>query len=118
LEKENPDISAGGVSVKTRTYTLMLYVTFNVSPDDTVLDPPVNAAAENKIPPVAAVSPTFVTPDPPVTTMFPVIVAEPVIEKDVVVADFEPEDAAVQPTLKRVLDVMIPDVISVTVGEA
>ncbi len=91
-------------------------MTFSTSPLDTVFAPPAKFAAEKRIPPAADVLPGVVTPDPPVTSIFPVIVAEPMIENEVVVADFEPDADADQPTARRAA--MTELVTSVTVGDA
>ena len=85
-----------------------------MSPEVTDLLPPENVAELNRIPPAPAVLPT-VDPDAvAVTSMFPVIVAEPMILNVVVLADLVPADAATQVTVGRVATVAL--VISVTVG--
>lgn len=87
-----------------------------MSPFETFFDPAEKAEELNKIPPDAAVLPTVLAPELPVTTIFPVMVAVPVMENEVVVADLAPPEAALHPMVTRVLDVMMPDAISVTVG--
>lgn len=94
----------------------MEYVTLSESEFATVFDPPENAAALNRTPPLAAVLATVVTPDPPATTILPVIVAEPMMENAVVAADLEPDEAAVQVIATRAAITL--EVVSVTVGEA
>ena len=99
-------------------YAVIEYVTFNVSPLETIFDPPEKLAADHKIPPAAVVSPTVATAAAlavAVTTIFPIIVAVPIIGKLVVVADFAPADAAVHPISN--LLAIIALVTSVTVGE-
>ena len=94
----------------------MAYVTFNVSPFETDFEPPVKLLEENSTPPVAEVLAMVVMPDPPETIMLPVTVAVPIIENDVVVADFDPLADALHATSNR-LAIML-EVTSVMPGVA
>src|ERR1017187_3756588 len=84
--------------------------------DVTAFEPPLKAAPLKKMPPVPAVLAMTDPLEVAVTSIFPVIVAEPIIENAVVVAAFEPAEAADHATVGRVAT--IEEVISVTIGVA
>jgi len=76
-----------------------VYVTFNVSPLETVLLPPVNAPAEYSVPDVLSM--VLTAPDPKTRKQPPTVPDYPIANDRAAEVAFDPPDAADQATVLR-----------------
>lgn len=76
-----------------------MYVTFNVSPFETVFDPPVNAPAEYNVPLVLSI--VLTAPEPKTRKQPPTVPDEPMANDKAAEVAFDPDDAADHATVLR-----------------